>query len=246
MVLSQKHLSVKERYTAFDARILIAVWFIFVIFTVSVPKFAISTALAFAAFPLFVVMVCNLPARKILGRMLLFSPFILLIAAANPFIDTRTVCEISGFPVSAGLLSASVIIVKAMVSLAAVLTLVEIIPFNMICHSLSRIGMPEVFTTQLMLVYRYLFLLSEETEVLGKARELRSFNGRGRGMGTTSKMIGSLLIRSVSRSDRIYRAMLARGYNGTFPMSDEKNVGVADLVIAIFACASFLLVRILI
>jgi len=171
------------------------------------------------------------------------SPFILMVAAANPFFDTRPVFEISGLPVTAGMISAAVIVLKALVSVAAVLTLVELLSFNVICESLLRMGVPEVFTTQLMLVYRYAFLLTEEAQALDKARELRSFDGKGRGVAVVSKMLGSLLVRSVSRSDRVYKAMLARGYSGTLTYGDDKGIGAADVVFAVSVCAVFLLVR---
>ncbi|HBC89145.1 MAG TPA: cobalt ECF transporter T component CbiQ [Lentisphaeria bacterium] len=229
-----------------DRRILIIVWFVFAAFTVSVPKFAIDTAVAFAAFPFFVIVACRLPILKMLRRLLIVLPFILLVAAANPFIDTRPVCEMFGLPVNAGMISASVIILKALVSVAAVLTLVELISFNSLCESLLRMGVPEVFTTQLMLVYRYGFLLSDEAQSLGKARELRSFGKRGKGLSTASKMIGSLLVRSVSRSERVYKAMLARGYKGKLIYKESKGLGASDAAFAVTACVIFLMVRIFI
>ncbi|MFZ2654268.1 MAG: cobalt ECF transporter T component CbiQ [Victivallales bacterium] len=229
---------------SFDGRALLVTWFVFVVFMVSVPKFAVGTAIAFAAFPFFIIIACHLPAKKIFKRVLMLSPFILLVAAANPFIDTRPVCEIFGLPVNAGMISASVIVLKGLVSVAAVLTLVELISFNSICESLLRIGVPEVFTTQLMLVYRYAFLLSDEAQCLNKARELRSFGKRGRELSIFSRIIGSLLVRSVARSERVYKAMLARGYSGTLTYREDKGISTSDIAFAIFACLLFLLVRI--
>ncbi|OGV61116.1 MAG: cobalt ECF transporter T component CbiQ [Lentisphaerae bacterium GWF2_50_93] len=228
----------------FDGRALLVVWFVFVVFMVSVPKFAVGTAIAFAAFPFFIIMACHLPALKILRRVLMLSPFILLVAAANPFIDTRPVCEIFGLPVNAGMISASVIILKGLVSVAAVLTLVELISFNSICESLLRIGVPEVFTTQLMLVYRYAFLLSDEAQCLNKARELRSFGRKGRELSVVSRIIGSLLLRSVSRSERVYKAMLARGFRGTFTYREARSFGISDALLVISSCIAFVIVRI--
>ncbi len=229
---------------SFDGRVLLVTWFVFVVFMVSVPKFSVGAAIAFAAFPFFIIIACHLPALKIFRRMLMLSPFILLVAAANPFIDTRPVLEIFGLPVNAGMLSASVIVLKGLVSVVSVLTLIELISFNGICESLLRIGVPEVFTTQLMLVYRYAFLLSDEAQCLNKARELRSFGRRGRELSVVSRIIGSLLVRSVSRSERVYKAMLARGYSGTLTYREDKGVGVSDIAFATFACFLFLLVRI--
>ncbi|HRQ15330.1 MAG TPA: energy-coupling factor transporter transmembrane component T, partial [Promineifilum sp.] len=71
-------------------------------------------------------------------------------------------------------------------------------------------------------MYRYLFVLVEEVERLLRARAARSAQLPGaRGGGTvgwraavTGHMAGQLFVRSLDRSDRVYNAMLARGYTG--------------------------------
>jgi cobalt/nickel transport system permease protein len=76
-------------------------------------------------------------------------------------------------------------------------------------------GMPDVLSTQLMLLYRNIFLLGEETMRMSRARLLRSFGGRGMGWRIYSQMLGSLLLRTVARAGRIHQAMLARGFDGS-------------------------------
>jgi cobalt/nickel transport system permease protein len=66
-------------------------------------------------------------------------------------------------------------------------------------------------------MYRYLFVLVDEAMRLQTAREARSV-GTGRNVVWRARvlggMIGSLFIRSYERSERIYAAMLARGFAG--------------------------------
>ncbi len=232
--------------SSIDGRSLLIVCFVFVLIDMSTPKFALGTAVAFAAFPFFVMVLLRLPVIKILKRIMILSPFILMVAAANPFIDSRTAFEISGLPVNAGMISASVIIIKSLVSMAAVLILVELLSFNVICESLLRMGVPEILTTQLMLVYRYSFLLSDEAERLNRACENRSFGNKGRKISTASKMIGSLLVRSFLRSERIYKAMLSRGFSGRMTFNQDSKFGMYDFLLVISASAIFIITRILI
>jgi len=56
----------------------------------------------------------------------------------------------------------------------------------------------------------------------------------------TGGMAGSLLLRSMERSERVYNAMLSRGYNGDLPeintqILSRKNQAVLALGICLFA-----------
>jgi cobalt/nickel transport system permease protein len=43
-------------------------------------------------------------------------------------------------------------------------------------------------------------------------------------------MVGQLLLRSVARSQRIHRAMLARGFNGSMPVSAVRRLRAVDYI----------------
>jgi len=197
-----------------DARAVLVSWFVYTLLLVSVPKFDISGALMMASLPLFLLVSSGVRLRPILKRLLILSPFILLSAAANPFLDGRPFLEIAGFTIRAGLVSGSVIVLKAFISVLTILTITACMPFDHICHALRRLHIPETFTTQLLLLHRYLFVLAEEAQALRLARNLRSFGNKGKEIRTTVRLIGSLLLRSMARASRIHGAMLSRGFHG--------------------------------
>lgn len=201
----------------FDPRVLLLVWLAFSALVVSVPKYDLDQALAFAAFPLFVITVARLPAGRLLRRMALLSPFVCLIAIANPFLDRTPLYAIGSLTLTRGLLSAAVIVAKAMIAILAILTLEQCLSMAGICEALRRLGVPRLFTTQLLLLYRYSFLLADEAAAMLKARDLRSFGRQGKGIRDTANLIGSLLLRSIARAERVHQAMLSRGFNGTLP-----------------------------
>ncbi len=70
-------------------------------------------------------------------------------------------------------------------------------------------------------MWRYLFVISDEAARLLRARSSRS-GSSSRGAGgsllwrarVTGGMAGSLFLRSLERSDRVYAAMISRGYTG--------------------------------
>ncbi len=71
-------------------------------------------------------------------------------------------------------------------------------------------------------MWRYLFVLADEAIRLMRARDARSGVLAGRRPGgsvlwrarVAGGMAGSLFIRGFDRADRVYAAMLARGYDG--------------------------------
>jgi cobalt/nickel transport system permease protein len=71
-------------------------------------------------------------------------------------------------------------------------------------------------------MYRYLGVLGDEAGRMNRAKASRSAVGRdgrtGGGMRwratVTGSMVGSLFLRSYERSERIYSAMQARGFDG--------------------------------
>ena len=78
-------------------------------------------------------------------------------------------------------------------------------------------GVPSVLTTQLLLLYRYMSVLLEELQTMTRARTARGYGRSSYPMRLWAAMAGQLFLRSVDRAERIHRAMLARGFDGSMP-----------------------------
>lgn len=224
-------------------RALIIVWGFFVFFVLTLGKYDLNGVMAYAAFPLFVILLNNMPIKTILTRLALLSPFIIMIAAANPFFDRRPLLSIGEISLTAGTVSGLVIVGKSFVLITAIITLSMLVPFYRLCDALRGFRVPEVFITQLVLLYRYSFLLVEEAVALQKARNMRSFGGNGKEFFTTAKMIGALLLRTNERGERIYRGMLARGFNGTVHHGGDEPFKLKDVLFVAGALVLFAAIR---
>jgi cobalt/nickel transport system permease protein len=67
-------------------------------------------------------------------------------------------------------------------------------------------------------MYRYLAVLITEFSTMRRAALARNLLARPQGQRQViGNMMGSLFIRSYERGDRVYQAMVARGYQGTLP-----------------------------
>jgi cobalt/nickel transport system permease protein len=145
--------------------------------------------------------------------------------------------------VTGGWLSFASIIVRALLTAAAALVLVAVTGFPAICMALERLGMPQPFAVQLLFLHRYLFVLTEEGARAARARELRAFGGKGRGLASYASLLGHLLLRTWLRAERIHMAMLSRGFNGAFPARQNDRFGAREAGFLLGWSALFLLLR---
>jgi len=125
-------------------------------------------------------------------------------------------------PTDAGALRFVSIVIRSWLSVQAAVLLVAVTRFPDLVHALEHLRVPAILTTIIAFLYRYLFVLTDEVMRLMRARQSRSAEAAGRRAGgglawrasIAGNMAGQLFLRSYERSDRIYNAMLSRGYDG--------------------------------
>jgi cobalt/nickel transport system permease protein len=200
----------------------------FVVTVVSFPKYEIAGLLPLFLFPAVILRAAKIPVWLILKRVLIVSIFAVFVGLFNPLLDRHLETHVLGIPITGGWLSLISILLKSFLTLSAVLLLIATTSFPRICHALRQLGLPEVFVVQLLFLYRYLFVLMDETTRMVRARELRSFGTRGFEMNVFVHFIGTLLIRSMERAERIYEAMLSRGFQGKVYPLRESHLTLLD------------------
>ncbi|MEI6756964.1 MAG: cobalt ABC transporter [Chlorobium sp.] len=201
---------------------------LFVLCVISIPKFNLSELFVFAAFPIFVMSAARLPSKIIVNRLLLISPFVLFMASGNILLDRTPLWTLYGVTFSKGMVSGMVIVAKTMITIAGLQSVTLCIPFYRICRALTSLHIPDVLVTQLMLLNRYSSVLNEEAASMQKARDMRSFGKKGKELLRTASLIGSLLLRTTARAERIYRAMSARGFNSQKLIQDNSVIAAGE------------------
>ncbi len=226
-----------------DPRIKVVATMCFIITVVSVDRYAVSHLLPFFLFPLLILAGANLPAIYFARKLLILSPLVLFIAIFNPLLDRTVMVQIGPLAVSGGWISFCSIILRFVLTVSAALLLIATTGFTGICMALERLGMPRVFAVQLLFLYRYIFVLVDEGVRMSRARALRSFSGRGLGLGVFSSLVGSLLIRTLDRAQRIHMAMLCRGFRGDIRISRPLAIGRNEFFFLAGSVLFFLLAR---
>ena len=110
------------------------------------------------------------------------------------------------------------IITRAIPSITAAVLLVSTTRFPELLNALRTLHLPEIVASTIALAYRFLYLLTDEIERITRAARSRNMN---HGVVPRRRLmvgIASIAVqRSFARSERVYDAMLSRGYKGTMP-----------------------------
>lgn len=196
-----------------DPRAKVITTLVFIVCVVSFGKYEVLQLLPFVLFPLVLASEGDLPFDYLAKRLLVAAPFAIFVGMFNPLID-RTLVSVGGVEIAMGWISYASIMIRFLLTTAAALVLVCTTGMNDVCLAIDRMGAPDVFATQLLFLYRYIFVLAEEALTMSRARSLRSFGRRGLGFRSYSQILGHLLLRTYGRAQRVYDAMLCRGFTG--------------------------------
>lgn len=210
----------------------------FIVTVVSFPRYEVAGLLPFFLFPVVMIVLGDVPPGVIARRTLLALPFALMVGLFNPLIDREPALWLGRVAVSGGWLSLVSLLVRCLLSVSAGLALVATTSFPEFCRGLTRMGVPSPLVTQLLFLYRYLFVLSEESTRLRRARDLRAGTSGSRTWRLASSVIASLFIRTLDRAERIHQAMVARGFDGEVRMIRRLAFGPRDwafLTLVVFA-----------
>jgi cobalt/nickel transport system permease protein len=221
----------------------LVVTLVFILIVVSFSKYEIQRLIPYFAFPVFLMSAGEIPAGVILKKIFVVSPFVLFAGMFNPILDTAVVYTIWGIPVSGGWISYASIIIKFIITISSALLLIATTSFPGICYALDRLRVPKVFVMQLLFIYRYLFVLAEEAMRIVRARNMRAFGKHGRDIRTFINIIGTFLIRSIERSERIYHAICSRGFDGRINLLRDVRLKSTDIIFALTAVSAFIILR---
>ncbi len=185
----------------------------------------------------------KLPPLYVLKRSLVIFPFVLMIAIFIPFFKEGEVAgsyNIWLWQVSvtySGLLILANVVVKAWLCILSLILLSSTTKIADLLKALSQLGTPQVMVLILSFMYRYIFVLADEVMRMRQARDSRNFGGsRLHQLKTISNIIGILFIRSYERGERVYAAMLSRGFDGEVRTLHKLRFGQADAYFGAVFC----------
>lgn len=153
----------------------------------------------------------------------------------------------------AGLARFVSIVLKSWLAVQVALIFSMTTPFTDLLWALSSLRVRGTLVAVISFMYRYLFTLQEEAQRLLRARAARSGTADGYKSGgkliwraqVAGGMIGGLFLRSYERSERVYEAMLARGYSGEIRMLNPPPLQKRDVLMGAVPVVLLLLIELL-
>jgi cobalt/nickel transport system permease protein len=162
----------------------------------------------------------RLPLKKVAVRLLVVNSFIFFLWVVLPLTYPGEVVWRFG-PLAAtrqGLLFTGLITIKSNAIIIALIALIATSPIITLGQALHQLRLPDKLCHLLLFTYRYLYVFEQEFRRLVQAMKIRGFRPRTdlHTYRSYAYLAAMLLVRSYDRADNVYRAMLCRGFHGTF------------------------------
>lgn len=161
--------------------------------------------------------VSRMPLAFLLTRLHTPGIFVVVVAILLPFLSGTTVIARIG-PLSLrqeGTLAMSLIVVKFISILTISLVLFGTAPFLTTIKALRALGLAPILADMILLAYRYLYEIGNDLNTMERAMGLRGFRARlpsRRVLDVLASLAGTMLVRTYEQSERVYKAMILRGY----------------------------------
>lgn len=139
-----------------------------------------------------------------------------------------------------GIHLAGLITLKANAVFFCVLALLASIPVTAQGQAMTALGAPAKLAFLFIFTYRYLHVIAEEYARMKDVAALRGFAPATdrRSYRTYGALVAMVLVRGYDRSQRVYQAMLLRGFQGTFPSLHRFHFRATDLLFLFLAAAA--------
>ncbi|MDY6823528.1 MAG: cobalt ECF transporter T component CbiQ [Thermodesulfobacteriota bacterium] len=196
-------------------------------------------ACAAVCISLVVSIIAKIPLRRVLFRLLALAGFLGMFLVVMPFTvathDGDMIVVFGGMEQLGlnlrGLILAATIIAKAVAIALLMEPLVSTAPLPVTLHGLTRLGAPEMVSQMVLLSHRYVHVFRHEARRMAAGMQVRGFSLKTdlETMRAIANFLGMLFVRSFERTERVFDAMQARGYNGRFHEPDELHINVADV-----------------
>ena len=200
----------------------IAASLLFVLAVVATPREALWAYGLYALLLLALARVGRVPLAFLARRLVIEVPF-LAFAVLLPVVGQGERVEVLGLPLAReGLWAAWNILAKGTLGVAASVLVAATTPVPELLRGLERLRLPRAFTTVAGFMVRYADVIADELRRMRVARLSRGDDPRwiwqAKAVAATA---GALFIRSYERGERVYLAMVSRGYAGSMPVLED-------------------------
>jgi len=191
-----------------------------------------SALLLALCFAICALVIARLDTKQVLIRMGVINGFVLFLWFFLPFTTQgEVVAQLGGLDVyREGITLALTITIKANAIAGITIALLGTSTIFDLVHGLIHLRVPQRIVQLFFFTYRYISVIHREYLSLRTSMRLRCFKP-GTDLHTYRSfayLVGMLFVRSLDRSERIYQAMVLRGFSGTFWTLDHFHMRRSD------------------
>lgn len=234
-----------------DARSKIIIFFTLIFTGASTSVHSLHSFAAYYIFIFISILLFRAKFSLFLKRAAVAIPFVLMVSAFLPFFSHGPGDNI--IPVFGGIINLSETglwmllntSLKGMLGACSLIVLGITTPVPELLSGLYWFRVPKIFIELASFMIRYLQVIGEEVSRMSRARDSRGYRGKWLwDSKIIGQMIGTLFLRSYERSERIYSAMVSRGYRDSMRGALATRIGVIDIVVSIVSVSLIICARI--
>ncbi len=162
----------------------------------------------------------RLPMKKVLAKLLVVNGFILFLWMVLPWTYPGEPVWRLGPLVATrqGIAMTALITLKSNAIIIGLIALIATVPVTTLGQAMHAMRLPDKLCHLLLFTYRYLYVFEVEFQRLVQAMKIRGFQPRTNlhTYRSYAYLAAMLLVRSYDRADRVFQAMLCRGFHGVF------------------------------
>jgi cobalt/nickel transport system permease protein len=203
----------------------------------------LPVAAAGLAIALLLALLARLPPRWFLQRLGAAALFFALFALPLPWLLNGEEPAWTWGPLRLsqhGLQGAFLLAAKAVTLVTLFVTMLATAPLQTTLKAARALCIPGLFVQLSLLTYRYAFVLADELRRLRIALRVRGYRNRvcRHSYRTAGHVVGTLLLRSYERAERVGQAMRCRGFDGQFRSLNNFSTHFVDLMAFLLIVAS--------
>jgi cobalt/nickel transport system permease protein len=173
-------------------------------------------------------------------------PLVVFVAAFVPFVCGGARIDVGPLSLSEeGLATFASVASKALIGTVSAVLLGATTSFPDVLAGLERMRAPRLLTLIAAFMYRYLFVIAGEARRMRVALAARGYRPRhALQAAAIGRVATALFLRTYDRGERVYIAMLARGYAGAMPRLGTLALGRAEVVFLAAVAGALLPLRV--
>lgn len=182
----------------------------------------------------------NYPAKKLIKKTSIVLSFLLLMSLP--------ILLGGGLPISQDRFQfSSLLVLRGLSSIIIMQLLFYSESITSLFNGLGHLKLPTSIISILFLSWRYIYYLFEILLQLNRSLKSRLFKPSFKiaSFKIYGQIIGGVLVKSIDASEKIYRAMISRSYNGNVYISHPKEIKITDILKSSFCLSVIVILHII-